>query len=156
MRLKLGSTLGALLLVTGPLAATAPDPFVGTWVFNAAKSHYLGAPMPKSLTSVYAAVGSGFHVTANGTNAQGQPTHVEYTVNFDGKDYPVDGSPDYDMVSLRRPSTRQITFVRKKAGVKVQWGTITVSADGKTRTVVTDGKGPSNGKMHSVGVYEKQ
>jgi hypothetical protein len=156
MKLKLASMVAGLLLAAGPVIAMAPDPFMGTWVFNAAKSKYLGAPMPKSLTAVYAAVGSGLHVTANGTNAQGQPTHVEYTANFDAKDYPVDGSPDYDMVSLKRLSSNRITFIRKQSGVKVQWGTITVSTDGKTRTVVTDGRGPGGTKMHTVGVFDKQ
>jgi hypothetical protein len=156
MKLKLAYILAGLLLAAGPAMAVAPDPFVGTWVFNAAKSKYLGAPMPKSNTAVYAAVGSGLHVTANGTNAQGQPTHTEYTANFDGKDYPVDGNADYDMVSLKRVSSHKLTFIRKKAGVKVQWGTMTVSTDGKTRTIVTDGMGPAKTKMHTVAVYEKQ
>ena len=155
MKLTLGCAVASLLLAL-PVRAAAPDPFVGTWVFNPARSHFLGAPSPKSNTVVYEAVGSGLHVTANGTNAQGQPTHVEYTANFDGKDYPVDGSPDYDMVSLKRISAAGISFIRKKAGAKVQWGTMTVSRDGKTRTVTTDGMGPTKSKMHTVAVYEKK
>src|SRR5262245_29438656 len=68
MKSKLMHPLVAgLLLAAGPVGARVPDPFVGTWLFNSAKSHYLGAPKPQSLTVVWSAVGSGVHAVANGT-----------------------------------------------------------------------------------------
>jgi len=37
-----------------------------------------------------------------GINDRGKPTLVQFTAKYDGKDYPVTGSPDYDAISLRR------------------------------------------------------
>jgi hypothetical protein len=39
-----------------------------------------------------------------------------YTANYDGKDYPVTGNPDWDMVSLKRINANTVEFTRKRAG----------------------------------------
>lgn len=156
MRFKLGYTLAALLLAFPALAAAKPDPFVGTWVLNVAKSKYTGAPAPQSSTAVYSAAGAGIHVLATGKNAQGNDTRIEYTANFDGKDYPVTGSPDYDMVSLTRVSAYKITFTRKRAGAVVQTGSMMVSKTLATRTVMTDGTNAAGQKIQSVALYQRK
>jgi hypothetical protein len=155
-RCNLWYAFAGLLLAVPALASAKPNPFLGTWVLNVAKSKYTGAPAPKSSTAVYSAAGGGIHVVATGTNAAGAPTRVEYTANFDGKDYAVTGSPDYDMVSLKRVFSNKITFTRKRGGTVVQTGSMTVSKDGRTRTVITDGTNAAGQKIHSVGVYERK
>ncbi len=156
MRFHLGTGVVTLLLAVPVLAAQKPDPFVGTWELDVVKSRYIGAAVPKTQTAVYSAVGSGLHVTAAGVDAQGKPIHVEYTANFDGKDYPVTGSPDYDMLTIKRISATTITSMRKRGGRVVQNVSMTVSADGKTRTVTTNGVNAAGIKIHTVAVYHRK
>jgi len=156
MRFKLGFALAGTLVATSPALAGSPDPLLGTWVLNVAKSTYTGTTAPKSSTVVYSAAGEGIHVVAHTVTADGRKLTIEYTAKFDGKDVPVSGSPDYDTQALTWVSDHQITFIRKKVGKEVQTGSITVAADGKSRTAVTDGVNAAGTKIHTVAVYDKK
>ena len=156
MRLTLGSTLLGLLLAVPTVAAQKPDPLLGTWILNVAKSKYAPGPAPKSSTVVYAAAGAGIHVVAMTVNAEGKTVKLEYTASFDGKDYPVTGSPDYNTTSLKRLSPRKLEFTRKQNGKVVQTGKITVSEGGKHRTAVTDGTNAAGQTIHSEAVYDRK
>lgn len=161
-RCKTPVRLGALALVLGlalgqPTAAFAQsDPFVGTWVLSLAKSKFSPGPAPKTQTAIYAVAGAGLSVTATGTGGDGKPIATSYSAHFDGKDYPVTGSSDYDMTSWKRVNSHTISLTRKKAGKVVQTGRIVVSKDGKTRTVTVNGTNAKGQKIHNVSVYEKQ
>jgi hypothetical protein len=162
LKVSVGIVGSVALLVTG-LVVTRPqvalaqgDPHVGTWVLNVAKSKYTPGPPPKEQTSVYSASGQGIKVTTKGTSADGKPTATDYTANFDGKDYPVTGNPDWDALSVKRVDSHTIEFTRKKAGKTVQTATSVVSKDGKTRTVTTAGVNAQGQKINTVGVYEKK
>jgi hypothetical protein len=149
--------LVASLVVTSPQGAVAQgDPHVGTWVLNVAKSKYSPGPPPKEQTSVYSASGQGIKVATKGTTADGKPAATDYTANFDGKDYPVTGNPDWDALSVKRVDSHTIEFTRKKAGKTVQTATSVVSKDGKTRTVTTAGVNAQGQKVSTVGVYDKK
>ena len=137
-------------------AIAKPDPFVGTWILNLAKSTFSPGPGPKNQTAVYAAVAGGLRVTATGIDGEGKPIKTQFTANFDGKDYPVTGSADYDAVALKRVDLHTIQFTRKKVGKVAQTGTIVVSMDGKTRTVTVDGTNARGEQVHSVSVYDKK
>lgn len=152
------SKLAALLLVAASpvLAAAKPDPLLGTWILNVAKSKYTPGPAPKSSTVVYEAAGAGIHVMATTVNAEGKTIKLEYTANFDGKDYPVTGSPDYNTTSLKRISPRKFEFTRKQNGKVVQTGKISVSEGGKHRTAVTDGTNAAGQTIHSEAVYDRK
>jgi hypothetical protein len=147
--------LFAAPVLPGALAAK-PDPFVGTWVLNLAKSRYSPGPAPRSQAVAYESVKGGLQVKATGVDGMGNPTRTEYAAVFDGKDYPATGSPDWDMIAWRRVSSHRINFTRKKGGKVVQTGTIVVSADGKTRTVTAEGTTASGAKLHNVSVYERK
>jgi hypothetical protein len=153
-----GCTLVGLLFGSAvvPAGAVKPDPFVGTWILNVAKSKYAPGPAPRSASVTYESVKGGLKVTATGVDAMGNPTRTEYAAVFDGKDYPATGSPDWDMIAWRRVSSHRIDFTRKKGGKVVQTGTIVVSANGKTRTVTADGTTASGVKLHNVSVYDRK
>ena len=144
--------LVALSALSG-LAQT--DPFAGTWKLNLAKSKYSPGPPPKSQTVTYDATGQGVKVGAKGTDAEGKPTDIQYTANYDGKDYPVTGTPDWDATALKRIDSYNAEFTRKKAGKVVQTGTNVVSKDGKTRTTTTNGINAKGEKISNIAVYEK-
>jgi hypothetical protein len=132
------------------------DPLVGTWVLNVAKSKYTPGPPPKEQTTIFEAAGQGLKVTTKGTDSAGKPTMTTYTANYDGKDYPVTGNPDWDMVSLKRINANTVEFTRKRAGKVVQTATSVVSKDGKTRTITSTGVNAQGQKIHNVGVYDKK
>jgi len=140
--------LAMLGIHPGPVRAADTDPVIGTWKLNVAKSKYSPGPPPSALTVTFAAAGDGLKVTSDVTNAQGKVAHTEYTANYDGKDYPIAGTPTSDTVSLKRVDVRTSVRTDKKAGKVVATYTRTVSEDGKTLTVLhtstTDPKKPVN------------
>ena len=69
---------------------------MGTWKLNEAKSK-LSAGTGKNNTVAYEATGDDVKVTIEGSDADGKPTHNEWTGKFDGKDYAVTGDPKSDM-----------------------------------------------------------
>lgn len=132
------------------------DPLLGSWVLNVAKSKYTPGPPPKEQTTIFEAAGQGVKVTTKGTDSAGKPTMTAYTANYDGKDYPVTGNPDWDMVSLKRVDANTVEFTRKRAGKVVQTATSVVSKDGKTRTITTTGVNALGQKINNVAVYDKK
>jgi hypothetical protein len=133
----------------------AADAFSGTWKLNEAKSK-LNPGTPKNSTVVYEATGDQVKVTIDGTDAQGKPTHNEWTGKFDGKDYPVTGDPNSDMRSVKKVDDHTLQFTVKSGGKTTATGRIVVSADGKTRTVTSHGTDPTGKKVSSTAVYDKQ
>src|SRR5215813_10544203 len=134
------AVLAACLVVLSPLSGlTQADPIIGTWKLNLAKSKLIPGPPPKSQTVTYEAVGQGVKVTVKGTDAEGKPVDYQYTANYDGKDYPVTGNPDWDATSLKRIDANTVEFTRKRAGKVVGTATIVVAKDGKTLTLTAKG-----------------
>jgi hypothetical protein len=105
---------------------------------------------------VYEAAGDTVKVTVDGVGADGKPSHNEWTGKYDGKDYPVTGDPSSDMRSYKQINARTLTLTNKKDGKVTVTGKITVSADGKARTVSTSSKDASGKKISSTAVYNKQ
>jgi len=137
------------------VAAQTTDPLVGTWKLNPAKSKFSPGPAPKASTAVFAASGAGLKVTVDTTPATGDATKWSYTAMYDGKDVAVTGNPDADMISMKRTNANVTETIYKLKGKVTLTNTRTVSADGKTLTVVQKG---TNGKGETVNntlVYEK-
>ena len=142
-----------LCLAAGAFCLAADDPMMGTWKLNEAKSK-IGPGAPKNNTVVYAAAGDQIKVTVDGTDADGKPTHSEWTGKFDGKDYPVTGDATADMRSYKKEG-KDLELTNKKDGKVTVTGKVSVSADGKTRTVTLSGTDAKGAKMTSTAVYDK-
>jgi hypothetical protein len=141
----------ALCFIALAVSFAADNPQMGTWKLNEAKSKFIpGAP--KNNTVVYEAAGDQIKVTVDGVDANGKPTHSEWTGKFDGKDYPLTGDPDADTRSYKKIDARTMELTNKKDGKVVANAKIVVSADGKTRTVTLTAAGK---KVHSTAVYDK-
>jgi hypothetical protein len=153
MMWRMIAVVGILALAQGVHAQG--DPNVGTWKLNLTKSKYTAGTAPKSATVVVAAAGQGIKITSDAVLADGSARKISYTANYDGKDMPVMGTPDYDMVAITRNGST-ITGTRKKAGKQVQTFTTVVSADGKTRTTTTTGTDAKGQKVDNAQVYDKQ
>jgi hypothetical protein len=143
------------LCFVGIAVVFAQDANMGTWKLNEAKSKF--APgATKNSTVVYEAAGDNVKVTVDGTDKDGKATHNEWTGKFDGKDCPVTGDPIADTRSYKKIDGRTLELTGKKDGKVVTTGRITVSADGKTRTVNTSGTDSTGKTAKSTAVYDKQ
>ena len=137
------------------VVCSAQNPNIGTWKLNEAKSKF-GPGAPKNNTVVVEATGDMLKVTVDGTDGSGNPAHNEWTGNFDGKYYAVTGNPTSDMRSYRMINSRSLALAEKKGGKVGVTGRITVSRNGKSRTVITTSKNASGKWIHNTAVYDKQ
>src|SRR5438477_10774533 len=125
-------------------ACFAANPQIGTWKLNEAKSK-LAAGMGKNTTVTYVEQKDKIRVTVDGVDKDGKPTHSVWVGKFDGKAYPLKGSPSLNAVAYRTVNDRTNEITTLKDG-KVAWsGRITVAADGRSRTVTITGT-DANGK----------
>lgn len=69
-----------------------------------------------------------------------EPTGTNWTAKFDGKESPVKGSYGSDSVSLKQINDRTIEVSYKRGGKLIEVDKMTVSADGKTMTTVSESK----------------
>jgi len=128
----------------------ADDPMIGTWKVNLAKSTYTPGPPPKSATNKFEPWEDGVRATIDLVDAEGNKIHAEVAAKFDGKDYPIKGSPIADAVLLKRINERQIDVVWKKAGKVTVTGKSVISSDGRTTTVSQTGNDPQGRAVNNV------
>ena len=105
----------------------------------------------------FEAAGQGLKIIAEGIDAQGNPTKVDYGISeLDGKSSPATGTPDYDAQAATRADANTFIANRTKAGKLVQIVIIRVAPDGKTRTVTTTGINAKDQPLDNVAFFEKQ
>ena len=160
MSLFLAASLVALPLGTSgaqeQAGAARANPATGTWKLNLAKSKYDPGPPLKSLTVTFEETEDGLTVTSQVVEADGTSRTVHYAAKFDGKDYPVTGSPTYDAVVVKRIDRRTIESTRKLGGKSVQTVRSVVSANGRSITTTATGTNAKGQKIHNVTVVERQ
>jgi len=137
-------------------AKAADDPSNGKWKMDPAKSKYDPGPAPKSTNTTIEADENKYKVDAHTVNADGSEIHIAFDAKTDGKDYPLTGAPNADMISVKRVDAKTIETIWKKDGKTVMKTHGVVSSDGKTRTVTFNGTDPQGHKVHNVVVYEKE
>jgi hypothetical protein len=148
--------IGAILTAATSIAM-ASDPVLGTWQLNPAKSKFSPGPAPSSMTRIYAESAQGtITLTVNVTSADGKSGTTTYTYKNDGKPYPVSGSADADMASVKTVGSLKATFKQMKVGATIATGVRTVSKDGKTLTVAQKGTHASGAPFDDVMVYDRQ
>ncbi len=127
-----------LLAVFGLAGALwAADLFVGTWKVDLAKSktsYPLDVPLQGNFTTNVEGKDNGIKVVEDLAWANGNAVQRRWTAKYDGKDYPVEGDPRVDAISLKKPNPNTIDYVVKKSGKQFASGKWVVSKDGKTST----------------------
>jgi hypothetical protein len=147
----------ALAAMSIKIAAAAGDPFVGTFVMNAAKSKADPGPLPQSATvKTEALAGGQFKTTVDGVLADGTKEHWEATYARDGKDYPSTGNPNFDTVAITLADPNTINVTEKKAGKVVATIVGKASADGKTISSSVSGTNPEGQPVSSTIVSDRQ
>ena len=148
------AVLAAALSFTAAAACFAASPQMGTWKLNEAKSKLVPG-MGKNTTVTYAEQKDKIKITVEGIDKDGKPTHSVWVGKFDGKAYPVKGNLPYNSVAYRVVNDRTNDITAMKDG-KIGWnGRITVSADGKSRTVTINGTDAQGKKFKGKAVYDK-
>ena len=135
-------------------ACFAASPQMGTWKLNEAKSK-MPAGMGKNTTVTYAEQKDKIKVTVDGVDKDGKPTHSVWVGKFDGKTYPAKGNLSWNSAAYKVVNDRTTDITTMKDGKVVWSGQITVSADGKSRTVTLNGTGADGKKFQGKAVYDK-
>jgi hypothetical protein len=152
-RLLILSTIAFCFAVSGAFAA---DVFSGSWKVNLAKSKYDPGPPPKGPNvNKIEAIEGGLKFTNDGVNAEGKPTHSEWSGKFDGKDNPVKGDPGRDTAALTKIDDYTTEIISKKAGKVTTTNRTVYSRDGKTRTQTVQGTNAQGIKINNTVVSEK-
>jgi hypothetical protein len=157
-----GKLLGAVLglacaaAFAHDVSAQAPAALLGTWKLNPAKSTFSPGPAPKSMTITYTPEGESLKIVVDVVPRTGAPQHWETTAGYDGKGHPVTGNPDADMIVLERIDATKGGSTFTKGGKITAVHTRTLSADGKTLTIVTKGTTAEGKPRSDVAVFEKQ
>jgi hypothetical protein len=175
--LRCFALVGITLLLSGShLVAQDGDPIIGTWVLNVAKSTFNPGPAPQSESRTYmletlktkltakgvaeprtfVTVSQEIKATSQGVDGHGQPMTREWTILHDGKDRPVTGDPDVDMLSLTRIDAFTSALTLKRAGRVVITGMQVISRDGKVMTVTTNGINARGQTISALAVFDKQ
>ena len=147
--------LSLAALFVGVTVCLADNPHMGTWKLNEAKSKF-SPGATKNHTVVYEAAGDSVKVTVDGVDGEGNPSHNEWTGKFDGKFYAVTGDPTADMRSYRKINNHTMALTGKKGGKVTLTGRIVVTANGRTRTVTTNGTDSKGKRFSNRAVYDKQ
>lgn len=113
-------------------------------------------PAPKSNTVNIDSDADNIKLSSDGIDAAGNPTHVEYTAKYDGKDYPITGLPNADTVAIERLDASTIRSTLKKGDQVVMTVTSVISKNGMTRTSTFKGKDAQGQDVNNVVVYDKQ
>lgn len=110
------------------------DPMTGRWALDSDASQF-SMPSPLVWILNVSAHESGMTVEENLTQADGTALRVTFAPQFDGRDYPVHGSPIMDFISIVRRSERLLEASAIKAGAISMRDATEVSEDGQTLTV---------------------
>lgn len=136
-----------------PAAAASPQgPWIGTWKRNSEKS---SSKFPGTSIFKMWPDGEGFRYTMEMTPTSGTPTRMEGAARFDGKPYPEKGNPVADFNAFTRIDDRTYTVIDLKDGKETIRFTVTISADGKTRTSVSRSRNDKGEEVTSVGVWDR-
>ena len=144
-----------LLLGTAALRLSAADVVIGTWNLNVAKSRYDPGPPPVSQTRVYREEKGEVKAMITTVYKNGNSATVHYPANYDGKEYPVSGSPDTDGISMTRVDEYTAESVLIHAGKPIGTTKRVVSRDGQTMTITFKGVGELGEPVNNTAVYTK-
>jgi hypothetical protein len=137
-------------------AAESPDPVVGTWALNLAKSKFPAGAAPQSQTRVYTQSADGTSLDVTGISADGTAMSQKSTFKYDGKEYPFSGSQDWDGISLRKVNNSTVNSTLKLGGKPVGTAVRSISDHGKTLTLTTNAKNTKGKRYHAIAVFDRQ
>jgi hypothetical protein len=152
MRRLLGAWVVVLAAAT---AATAADSWMGTWKLDPAASKFSPGPAPKDQVIKFSETEEGTLVRGDTIAADGKASQMMYVSKFDGADVPWKGNPNADTASVKRIDANHYESVWKKGGKTTLRSKVSVSADGKTLTIVQTGTDAQGKAVSNTAVYHR-
>jgi hypothetical protein len=134
----------------------SPDPVLGTWHLNVAKSTFIPGPAPKSQTRTYEPGQDGIRATIRTVYADGHSAVVQFVSDYHGDRVPVAGSPDADLLALKRINTSTAEVVLFHADREVGSARRVISKDGRTMTITVQLTNAEGVRVNDTQVYEKE
>ncbi len=135
-------------------AASSSDPFIGTWKLDPNKSKYSSGAPPRDMTIQIAPEGDNLRIEAHGSDEDGSPLSVTYSLPAKGGNGQVQhGFFDSVRSEYISVEVRQTTYL--KDGKETMSRRTVLSDQGKTMRSTVKG---TNAKGHPVAgeeVYEK-
>jgi hypothetical protein len=153
----LAATFGLRAADVSPQSQPTPseDPILGTWNLDVAQSKYRPGPAPRSERRTYESRPEGLKVTITRVEADGHPTTIEYTADYNSMEYPVSGSSEVNTIALRRVDVYTAEATLTHAGKEMGSARRVVSRDGRTLTITLEGT-DSRGRFTNIAVYTKE
>ena len=146
------TTLLTFVLFPPILFAADPDPFLGSWKLNWAKSRS-SQQEPKIVVRTYRKAADGVRVSETWVEQNGQRTDLNYIANYDGEDYPVLTSKG-STVEFTRQDTYTVEGMSNTNGKVDYTFKRMVSKDSKTLTIEISKTGTGSGPTKIFG-YDK-
>ncbi len=156
MKINRSMLVAAALWFTAAAATFAASAQMGNWRLNEAKSKFAPGATKNTTVTYTAAKGDMIDLTVDGVDKDGKAVHWTWMGKFDGKAYKVKGNAAVDMIANKMVNDHTNDLVGMKNGKVVMIGTITVSKDGKDRTVTTTTADASGKKETDKAYYNKQ
>jgi hypothetical protein len=147
-----------VLIAVMSIGLSAADNSIGIWKRNEAKSKgsTIGANPITSLTWNLEEVAGGVKATATGSFKDGRPFKTEFTVKYDGNEYPVTGAP-WDRTAIKQIDANTFEWDnRSTTGQYRSKARVRVSGDGKTMTMNTTAMDSEGQPFTSMNVYDRQ
>ena len=148
-----GIAVALMIVAFGLSSSGAENQFVGVWELNLAKSKPDPSSAPvHSLSVKYVAAGS---VLKAFLTTDGAPS--PHPTTYDGQEHEYGGTSALlatHIVPTAKGAALETVF--KRDGKKVGTRKNTLSADGRTMTVISEGTKPDGTKYRSILVFEKQ
>ena len=132
------------------------DPFVGKWEMIPAENNYQHGAPPISGTYIIDHDGSSYRIAMRWTTVDSQQFEMAYTSIPDGIDYPYEGNPAIDTVSMTRVDEYTLDSTTKKDGQIVNHGRRVLSENGRLMTITQSGTRPDGQPYSNISVYAKQ
>lgn len=129
---------------------------MGSWKLNVEKSKFSPGPAPKGITTKFEPAGKGVKWTSERMGADGKVIASEFTGEYDGKEYPMKGSPTADAVVLRRINATTTERINKKDGKVVSTETREIAKDAKSYTTTVKGTTAKGEPIDHRMVFDKQ
>ena len=145
------------LLVQSAADHPVVDAWFGTWTLNLAKSIYMPGPPPYARAQyVIEPWKDGVKVTYDMVYPRGGTTHWEWTGQFDGQPYLLQGIDEYVTYAYQRVDDRTYDVVVRIDDRSAGVSRVTLSMDGTTITTTSKGKDATGRIVTTTTVYEKR
>lgn len=148
-------TLLTAIMLAGLLPAAAPDPVLGVWKLNLARSRFNPGPAPRSQTRTYIQTPDGIQVTIRSVDMNGRSATIQFPEKYDGKDYAVQGSDVADALAMVRINDYMAEASMKHGGMVVATARRLITDEGKT-LVISFKEVSSDHPVDNELVYDKQ